>query len=128
MLQGLDDRASADLNKAAELELDDYGLYALRALLRQSKGDLYRAIADWDKAIQLQPNLAMAYANRGLAYRDTGELDRAISDWGKPLNCSPKALRNSPAANPLATEPLPTAPFPLTIGRILSSLLHALRD
>lgn len=86
------DRAIADVNRAFEGGLSDYGKrvgYGERGYAYKAKGDLDRAVADYDQVIALDPKYTLAYYNRCLAYREKGDLDRAIADCSQAITLYP---------------------------------------
>ena len=51
----------ADLNRAIELDSNNYNAYRCRALAHQAAGEYGEAIADATKAIDLKPSLPQAH-------------------------------------------------------------------
>ncbi|MET4071155.1 tetratricopeptide (TPR) repeat protein [Bradyrhizobium sp. S3.2.6] len=87
------DRAIADVNRAFEGGLSDYGKrvgYDERGYAYQAKGDIDRAIADYTDSIQLNANSYFALSARGSAYHAKGDLDRAIADLDQVIALYPK--------------------------------------
>jgi tetratricopeptide (TPR) repeat protein len=87
------DRAIADVNRAFEGDLSDYGKrvgYGERGYAYQAKGDNDRAIADYTNSIQLNANNNVALTARGSAYHAKGDLDRAIADYDQVIALYPK--------------------------------------
>ncbi|MBR0820527.1 tetratricopeptide repeat protein [Bradyrhizobium liaoningense] len=87
------DRAIADVNRAFEGGLSDYGKrvgYDERGYAYQVKGDIDRAIADYTDSIQLNANNYFALTGRGSAYHAKGDLDRAIADHDQVIALYPK--------------------------------------
>ena len=87
------DRAIADVNRAFEGGLSDYGKrigYGERGYAYQAKGDNDRAIADYSDSIQLNANNDVALTARGSAYHAQGDLDRAIADYDQAIALDPK--------------------------------------
>jgi tetratricopeptide (TPR) repeat protein len=101
--------AMADMNRALELDPENFSAYAGRAMLRFKKDDLDGAIADADRALKIHPN-AYAYNTRGLVRLRRAQLDLALSDFTaaielEPLNSVPylnrgrvKGQRKDPSA------------------------------
>jgi tetratricopeptide (TPR) repeat protein len=93
------DRAIADVDRAFEGGLSDYGKrvgYRERGYAYQAKGDNDHAIADfsdatadYDRVITLDPDYAIAYYNRALAYRAKGDFDRVIADCNEAIALYP---------------------------------------
>jgi tetratricopeptide (TPR) repeat protein len=87
------DRAIADVNRAFEGGLSDYGKrvgYGERGYAYQAKGDNDRAIADYTESIQLNANNYVALTARGNAYYAKRDLDRAIADYDQVIALYPK--------------------------------------
>jgi tetratricopeptide (TPR) repeat protein len=87
------DRAVADVNRAFEGDLSDYGKrvgYGERGYAYQAKGDNDRAIADYTNSIQLDADNYVTLTARGNAYRAKGDLDRAIADYDHVIALYPK--------------------------------------
>jgi tetratricopeptide (TPR) repeat protein len=84
------DWALADLDKAAELGPEQFGIYNLRGLVWRFRGEFDQAIAQFDKAFAFAKpktnHQAFAYANRCAALRAKGDLDRALADCEKAVN------------------------------------------
>ncbi|MDN5000567.1 tetratricopeptide repeat protein [Bradyrhizobium sp. GCM10027634] len=77
-------RAIADVNRAFEGDLSDYGKrvgYSERGYAYQAKGDNDRAIADYTDSLGLNADNYVALTYRGNAYFAKGDLDRAIADY-----------------------------------------------
>src|SRR5262245_60058513 len=87
------DRAIADVNRAFEGGLSDYGKrvgYGERGYAYQAKGNNDRAIADYTDSIQLNADNYVALTARGNAYHAKGDLDRAIADYDRAIALDPK--------------------------------------
>lgn len=87
------DRAIADVNRAFESGLSDYGKrvgYGERGDAYQAKGDNDRAIADYTDSLELDANNNVALTARGNAYYGKGDLDRAIADYDQVIARDPK--------------------------------------
>lgn len=87
------DRAIADVNRAFESGLSDYGKragYDERGYAYQAKGDNDLAIADYTNSIQLDADNYFARTARGSVYHAKGELDRAIADYDHVIALYPQ--------------------------------------
>ncbi|MGJ5047500.1 tetratricopeptide repeat protein [Bradyrhizobium oligotrophicum] len=87
------DRAIADVNRAFEGDLSDYGKrvgYDERGYAYQAKGDTDRAIADYNHSIQLDADSYVTLTARGNTYFVKGDLDRAIADYDHVIALYPK--------------------------------------
>ena len=82
---GDDAGASADLDKAIELDPEYGPALANRAMNELFDGDCERAIADATKAIELEPGFPTAYGARALCLADAGDLDGALSDADRAI-------------------------------------------
>ncbi|WP_167561327.1 tetratricopeptide repeat protein [Bradyrhizobium sp. AS23.2] len=86
------DRAIADVNRAFEGDLSDYGKqvgFGERGYAYQAKGDNDRAIADYTASIRLNANNYVALTARCNAYFAKGDLDGAIADCGRAIALHP---------------------------------------
>ena len=70
-------------------------LYAGRAGVWASLGELDIAISDYNEAIRLSPEAA-AYNGRGLIWDAQGEFDKAISDYDEAMRLDPKRPHRLP--------------------------------
>ena len=87
------DRAIADVDRAFEGGLSDYGKrvgYGERGYAYQAKGDNDRAIADYTDSLQLNADNYVALTGRGNAYFARGDVDRAIADYDRVIALYPK--------------------------------------
>ncbi|MEH2489648.1 tetratricopeptide repeat protein [Bradyrhizobium sp. AZCC 2230] len=87
------DRAIADVNRAFEGGLSDYGRrigYGERGYAYQAKGDNGRAIADYTNSLQLDADNNATRTARGSAYHAIGDLDHAIADYDHVIALYPK--------------------------------------
>jgi tetratricopeptide (TPR) repeat protein len=87
------DRAIADVNRAFDGDLSDYGKrvgYGERGYAYKAKGDNDRAIADYTNSIQLDPDNYVTVTARGNAYFAKGDLDHAIADYDHMIALYPK--------------------------------------
>ena len=87
------DRAIADVNRAFEGGLSDYGKrvgYRERGQAYQAKGDNDRAIVDYTNSLQLDADNYATLTLRGNAYFANGDLDRAIADYDHVIALYPK--------------------------------------
>lgn len=90
------DRAIADVNRAFEGDLSDYGgrvAYDERGYAYQAEGDYSRAIADYSQSIRLNATNYAALMGRGNAYRAKGDLDRAVADYDRVIALYPNYAR-----------------------------------
>lgn len=82
--------AEKDLQKAMELDPDQYDFYAMMDYVLAKKHDWSHIIAYWDKYIERHPNDGRAYVERGGAYYHKGDLKEAVrnakisADLGNP--------------------------------------------
>ena len=86
------DRAIADVDRAFEGGLSDYGKrvgYRERGYAYQAKGDNDHAIADFSDGIRLDPNNKAALTARGNAYLAKGDPDRATADYDRVIALDP---------------------------------------
>ena len=86
------DRAIADVNRAFEGGLSDYGKrvgYRERGQAYQAKGDNDRAIVDYTNSLQLDADNYATLTLRGNAYFANGDLDRAIADYDQMIALNP---------------------------------------
>lgn len=77
--------ATADFDRAIELDPHFAEAFCNRGVTRYGKGDLAGATADFDRAITLNPRLAEAYANRGLTRLAQGQEAEAQRDFEQCL-------------------------------------------
>ncbi|MBR0793195.1 tetratricopeptide repeat protein [Bradyrhizobium manausense] len=87
------DRAIADVDRAFEGGLSDYGKrvgYGERGYAYQAKGDNDRAIADYTDSLQLNADNYVALTGRGNAYFARGDVDRVIADCGQAIALYPQ--------------------------------------
>ncbi len=81
--------ASDYVQKAIELEPNNYNYHMDYGMFENYLGHYDNAISSWTKAIELQPNYFLAYAYRGGLYDEQGKEDLAISDYKQLLRCNP---------------------------------------
>ncbi len=79
-----------DLNKAIELNPDDYEALLRRGCAYAIKGDLDKALTDFDQAITLDSAFAEAYFNRALAHAAKNEIDKATADYRQLIQLDPR--------------------------------------
>ena len=89
-LDGNNDKAIADLDKAIELNPKDAFAYTNRGRAWNNKGNHDKAIADYNEAIKLDLKHAAAYSGRGIAWNDKGNNDKAIADYNEVIRLEPK--------------------------------------
>ncbi|MCR5623595.1 MAG: tetratricopeptide repeat protein [Treponema sp.] len=82
--------ASDYVQKAIELEPDNYNYQMDYGMFESYLGHYDNSISAWSKAIDLQPNYFLAYAYRGGLYDEQGQEDLAISDYKQLLRCNPE--------------------------------------
>jgi tetratricopeptide (TPR) repeat protein len=80
--------ATADYDRAIELNPDDADNYINRGRVNSDLGDYQAAIADYDRAIELNPNF-VAYCNRGAVKSDLGDYQGAIADYDEAIELEP---------------------------------------
>ena len=83
------DQALADMNMAAEFNIDTAQILLRRGGLYAEMGDLDRSIADYTKAVELQPDFAEAYIHRAEIHRAMGNPERANEDMAKVALLNP---------------------------------------
>ena len=84
------DEAIADFRRAADMDLEDAGLYINRGVAHQQAGYLRAAIEDYTEAIQLDANSARAYDNRSSALAELGELQSSLTDSNEAIRLDPE--------------------------------------
>ena len=89
LAQGDNARAIADFSGAIEIDPQDPGPFADRALLRDNGGDHAGAAEDATRAIILRPSLAAAYSTRGNARDALGDRLGALADYDKAIALDP---------------------------------------
>ncbi len=95
-VDGKQQAALEDFDKAIELRPDYAEAYANRGKVKIDREAYADAITDFDKAIELKPDLAEAYGNRGLAYQNLTDDENATRDYTKAIELghSPQAYWN----------------------------------
>ncbi|MBQ9539466.1 MAG: tetratricopeptide repeat protein [Treponema sp.] len=81
--------ASDYVQKAIELEPNNYNYCLDYGMFESYLGHLDNAVASWTKAIELQPDYFLAYAYRGGLYDERGQDELAIQDYKQLLRCNP---------------------------------------
>lgn len=89
-LQGNDQQAQADLDKAVEVEPDNLTALLSRAQNSMDREDYEEATADIERALELRPGLPAALLIRSLLSQLQGEFDKAIRDLRRLLRRDPK--------------------------------------
>ncbi|NJL57921.1 hypothetical protein HC928_24435, partial [bacterium] len=79
-LRSLPPDATADFNRALQLNPKDERTYYNRGCMRHRWGDNTGAIADFSQAIALEPRHAFAYMQRGILRGLGGDTPGAIAD------------------------------------------------
>ncbi len=90
---GRAESASADLDKASDLDPNLTRAYDERGRIYLEKGDPRRAIGELTKSIRIQPTTDGYYA-RGLAYEAAGEHRKAVDDYDDAI----AEMRDAPYA------------------------------
>jgi len=80
------DLAISDLNKAIELDPDNYDAYVHRGNSYMKMGMFDKAIEEYNTVIVKKPSHFMAYTNRAIAYEEKGEAGKALADYTKGLS------------------------------------------
>lgn len=83
------DKAIEKMNKAIELDPQDYYTYYYRGICYLELKDYQKAISDFDKAIELNPNYSDAYGARGLSYTFVKDYQQALNDFNEMLRLDP---------------------------------------
>ena len=79
MVEGANDLAISDLNKALEIN-PKYECYNIRGMAYFDKKEFVLAISDFTKAIELSPKEGEYFYYRGWAYAKIHEYDKALDD------------------------------------------------
>ncbi|HKR03084.1 MAG TPA: tetratricopeptide repeat protein [Bacteroidia bacterium] len=79
------EKAFVYVNKAIDVDPDNYIGYFQRGLAWYNEEEYDKAIIDYSKTIELKKNNAFAYNNRGIAWYLKGEYDKAIADYNKAI-------------------------------------------
>ena len=87
--EGEQESATADFDKAIELNPDLTIAYYNRGLAAFVIGRYEDAIADSSAAIRLDPTMAAAFYNRGAAYANMKEYPKAIADLTEAIRLRP---------------------------------------
>lgn len=82
--------ASDYVQKAIELEPDNYNYHMDYGMFESYLGHYDNAASAWTKAISLQPDYFLAYAYRGGLYDEQGQEELAINDYKQLLRCNPE--------------------------------------
>lgn len=82
--------ALADFQRAADMGLDDAGLYINRGVAHQRAGSLRAAIDDYTQAIRRDATNAQAYDNRSSALAELEEWDESLADSNEAIRLDPK--------------------------------------
>lgn len=82
--------ATADFERALQLDQTNARAYIGCGLVKHQKGDLEGALADFQKAVETAPRNAMAYNNVGKVYLERGELDKAQSELNRSIELNDK--------------------------------------
>ena len=77
------------LNKAIELNPNNFVAYNNRGNAKDELGKHEEAIKDYDKAIELDPDSSSALDHRGVAKADLGKHEEAIKDYDKAIELDP---------------------------------------
>ena len=86
--------ALLDINKAINLESDNFIYYGIRGGIKSKLGDYYGTISDYDEALRLGPEDSYHYHWRGVAKMRVGDIKGACSDWGKASSLGYKDILN----------------------------------
>lgn len=82
--------ATADINKALELNHNSMNAYVMRAdIAINSNGDYAGALKDMDEAIKLQPRLAGLYINRAFLRYNQDDYFGAMADYDYAIELEP---------------------------------------
>lgn len=84
------DEAIADFRRAADMGLEDAGLYINRGVAHQQAGYLRAAIEDYTEATRLDADSAGAYDNRSSALAELGELQSSLADSNEAIRLDPE--------------------------------------
>ena len=82
-------KAFTYLNKAYELDPNDYETLRLLGVANGVSGNGQKAVEFFTKALEKQPNNAAAYYNLGSAYGNAGQLDKAAELMQKARQINP---------------------------------------
>ncbi len=85
-------KATADFDKAIQLESNHTQAYYYRGVVKYESGLIEESIADLDEAIRIVPDSFPAYASRALANIDLGRVPESFSDFAKALKLSKAAM------------------------------------
>lgn len=94
---GLQGQASADFDRALELDPEHAAALSNRCRANIRGGDLKAAIEDCDAAIKLQPDDATAYLNLGAAFEAMGRYAEAAANYKSAYGLTPhsRAVRSA---------------------------------
>jgi tetratricopeptide (TPR) repeat protein len=82
--------ATADFDRAIELDPKCADARTYRGLNRLNEGNSEGAIEDFDAALAVNPKMMEAFNNRGMAHARRGEFKEAIADFASALELNPK--------------------------------------
>jgi len=85
MLQGRNDRAMPDLERALSLDPKDGRALTMRGTIRYLKGDNQGALSDLERAVSLPPTDVVAWNSLGAVRFSMGELDQALGDFNRAI-------------------------------------------
>ncbi|MGW4568417.1 tetratricopeptide repeat protein [Streptomyces sp. NPDC004561] len=88
-LQGDNENALRDADRALELDPDLAWAYATRGAIHRYENRYVESLADLDRAIELQPDYDWCIAGRGETYRLMGKTDRALDDLNRAVEINP---------------------------------------
>jgi Flp pilus assembly protein TadD len=93
-MQGKDDQAIADFNKALEIDPNNKRTYNFRASYYMMKKQYNLAIADFNKCVELNPNDTSALNNLAVAHHLNKDYDKAWETVYKIKSLGGKVPRN----------------------------------
>jgi lipoprotein NlpI len=73
--------AIADLDRAAELDPKDAGVFHQRGLIRFKLGQVDASLADFDRCLELHPELRRSHWQRGISCYYAGKYDEGIRQF-----------------------------------------------
>jgi tetratricopeptide (TPR) repeat protein len=82
--------ALADFKRAADMGLEDAGLWINRGVAHQRAGYVRAAIDDYTQAIRLDATNAQAYDNRSSALAELSEWEESLADSNEAIRLDPK--------------------------------------
>ncbi len=91
MLENLE-QASADYNKAIEINPKYANAYNNRGNIKSKRADFKGAIKDYNRAIELNSLFVEAYCNRGIAEENLGDHHEALEDFDRAIELNPEYI------------------------------------